>query len=117
MNPTKKTKPAIWRKAFPDQAVKLRPENTERGGVKARSGSENRRTEVYNAIKELFLQRPLCCERCKMPLYLVPLDVHHKAGRDGLLLFDVRHFAALCRDCHTWIHAHPAEAKTKGWLE
>lgn len=22
----------------------------------------------------------------------------------------------LCRDCHSWVHAHPFEARTSGWI-
>ena len=115
MKPTKKTKPAIWHTAFPEQAAKLRPENTERGGVKARSGGAARRMEVYHAIRDLYLKpngAVRVCSRCGR----AASDVHHKAGREGLLLFDVRHWMAVCRPCHTWIHAHPKEAAQRGWL-
>ena len=121
MKPTKKTKPAIWRAAFPEQAAKLRPESTERGGVKARSGSEQRRMDVYNAINALFAAANPHCEAChRIPLGGVQThnrdETHHVKGRDGLLLFDVRYFMSVCRWAHRWIHAHPAEAKKLGWL-
>lgn len=43
-------------------------------------------------------------------------EIHHKAGRDGLLLLAKEHFMASCtskthRNGHTWIKEHPAAAK------
>lgn len=123
---TKKPK-AIWMRAFPKQAKALRPENTKAGGVKARSQSETVRMDVYRPIAELFkLQNPLCDACQQMPHNKVltrPItpnwtdDVHHKHGRSGLLLFDVRYFLAVCRWCHEWIHNNPAEAKKLGLIK
>jgi hypothetical protein len=113
----------IAAQAFPDQFKRLRPESTERGGVKARSGSEARRMEVYRPIAELFKHDNPWCVCCahvrgvdRNDAWLTE-DVHHSKGREGLLLFDVRNFMPVCRSCHQWIHAHPAEAKARGWLK
>jgi hypothetical protein len=112
MKPTKKPK-APWTQAYPDQAAKLRPENTKAGGVKAMSGGETQRYKVYRAIAILFKNaHPFCESPADIPCEctIVTDEVHHKSGRDGLLLFDIRHFIPLCSSCHTWIHQHPEEA-------
>ena len=116
--PKKKTNPAIWQRAFPDQAKALRPERTAAGGVKARSGSEKVRMEVYGAIADLFKKaHPVCeCWGEMAGCAVATEDVHHTRGRAGLLLFDIRHFLPVCRPCHDWIGAHPEEAAAKGWL-
>lgn len=44
------------------------------------------------------------------------LEVHHTRGRRGALLTDTRHWLAVCRKCHTWIHNNPDEARNRGWL-
>ncbi len=41
-------------------------------------------------------------------------DIHHKAGRLGPLLRDQRHWLAICRECHDWIHANGAAARKLG---
>lgn len=117
---------ALWTKTYPDQAKKLRPESTERGGIKARSQPEALRMAVYRGIKELFItQNPLC--QCCQKIYThvtggicAHVDfadsVHHKRGRSGLLLFDVRYWLSACDRCHRWIHEHPSEAIRLGLL-
>ena len=92
---------APWTKAFPKQAKALRPEAGRAGGVKARSGSEAVRMAIYVPIANMFKKTNPWCQNCfRCPT----MDVHHTKGRDGLLLFDVRHFQALCRQCHSDQH-------------
>jgi hypothetical protein len=112
---------AIWRKAFPGQAQALRPEQSAAGGVKARSGGEARRLQVYNGINVLFAECHPLCEACpRIPggnkLVHPREDTHHVFGKDGLLLFDVRGFMSVCRWAHTWIDTHREEARKLGLL-
>ena len=123
----KKKRPlALWTTAFKSQHKALRPENTAAGGVKARSQSESVRMEIYNAIRALYLKANPFCE-ChdqtrgsrrdfSQPYREKSTQIHHKRGRDGLLLFDVRHFCACCSSCHSWIDAHRTEAQALGLL-
>lgn len=115
--PKPKHPKACWTTAYPRQAKALRPENGPAGGVKARSGGEKARMAVYAGIKELFLWgRSVCGAYVRGVCSGSELEVHHKLGRSGILLFDVRHWLAVCPACHAWIHAHPGEARAKGWL-
>lgn len=44
-------------------------------------------------------------------------NLHHKAGRNGSLLYDVRYFMACCYDCHPKrIHENPEWARENGYL-
>ena len=46
-------------------------------------------------------------------------DVHHTyagANRDAFYLVQST-WKAVCRNCHDYIHANPAEARTMGWLK
>lgn len=43
-------------------------------------------------------------------------EVHHTRGRAGALLTDERFWVAVSKQGHRWIHAHPAEARRRGWL-
>lgn len=122
--PTKKPL-AIWRKAFPKQAKRLRPEGGAVAGIKFRSGSEAARMAVYNGILEFWNKlHPYCdaCQRIYMthrvgnPNLHAQTTNHHKKGRDGLLLFDVRHFLPCCLWSHRWIDANKDEARSLGLL-
>lgn len=120
----KKTKPAAWVSAFPKQAKALHPENSSAGGVKARSHSQAVRMAIYNAINELYICSHPYCEACHLiwPNERRALlrhwrdDTHHLLGKDGLLLFDVRHFKSVCRRAHQWIDANPDAARKLGLL-
>ncbi len=114
---------APWTKAFPAQAKALRPENTRAGGVRSRSQPEAMRMALYNAIKAVYLKaNPFCAahdavgkaiaDDSPAPTYRVKADqIHHKRGRDGLLLFDVREFVGCCGRCHAWIDANRDRAR------
>lgn len=43
-------------------------------------------------------------------------DCHHSRGR-GEYLLDESTWVPVCRKCHTWIEAHPEEAKALGLSE
>lgn len=51
------------------------------------------------------------CERCLGR----GCDVHHRqrrrAGGHG-----IENLVYLCRTCHSWVHAHPAEARGEGFI-
>ncbi len=104
---------ALWATAFPKQHKAIHPERSKAGGVKARSHSEEVRNTVYLPIRELHLTRFPVCEVCQA---CIASDVHHRAGRSGLLLFDVRYFTSICRPCHRTIHHDEAKAKKEGWI-
>jgi hypothetical protein len=70
-------------------------------------------SRVYAQKRAQFLKMKPQCERCRSAK---SRDVHHKAGRHGGNYLNVSTWAAVCRPCHDWIHAHPKEAREKGWL-
>jgi hypothetical protein len=125
MKPKPKQPKAPWTKAFPQQAKALRPENGLAGGVKARSQSQAQREAVYRAINELFASAHPYCEVChRIPELAsqwlgVPhlrQDTHHRRGREGLLLFDVRNFVSTCRRGHQWIGENIEAARKLGLI-
>jgi hypothetical protein len=106
----KKKKMALWVETFPDQAKALRPETSKAGGVRWRSKSQAVMLEVYNGIAEMFKTAHPLCQCCMFRVNVNQVkpnwtdDIHHRLGKDGLLLFDVRYFVAMCRQCHSWAH-------------
>lgn len=43
-------------------------------------------------------------------------DIHHKNGRTGWRLNDESQWMAVSREAHIWLHAHPSEARKRGYL-
>lgn len=77
------------------------------------SDRQRERKKAYKIVREDYLFHNLRCERC---IKSFASDIHHKKGRIGDNLFDHTTFMAVCRPCHAYIEAHPAEAKAKGWM-
>jgi hypothetical protein len=75
--------------------------------------SDKRKVELqqYAKLKRIWMKGKRC-ERCNA----AATDLHHKRGRTGSLLIDVRHWVALCRPCHDWVGAHIAEAREAGLI-
>lgn len=106
--PKKRQGKALWVSCFKDQAKALRPENSKAGGVRVRSTPEAIRTEAYLAVKELYLHKNPMCGFCKG----VPaVAIHHRYGRQGWLLVNVKTWLGVCDSCHRWIHKNPDKAR------
>lgn len=72
----------------------------------------------YRPLRDKYLQdNPICeVDDCDN----LTTNLHHKAGRNGLLLCDVRYFMACCSECHPKrIHHYPdyeGWAREKGYI-
>lgn len=81
--------------------------------------SERRKKEnaIYAQARKAYLLANPHCERCLSNGVITPTsDLHHKAGREGKLLFHAGYFASLCRSCHSWVHANASQAEEDGWI-
>ena len=67
----------------------------------------------YYAMRARFLANVDLCEVCHTDR---PVEIHHRRGRVGPLLTDLRHLLATCSKCHDWIHEHVEEARTLGYI-
>jgi cytochrome c553 len=58
-------------------------------------------------------------EYSKLRQRYLTTDVHHpRAGKDREVYYLVQStWLAVCRNCHDWVHSHPEEARTMGWLK
>lgn len=87
----------------------------KRTRLKPRSDKTARlyRTLRVPLVKLLLKTIPIC-QRCSQA---PSTDVHEpllrSRGGDPL---DPAQCVALCRPCHSWIHANPAEATAGGWM-
>lgn len=59
------------------------------------------------------------CQKCRRRK--PDLDVHHRkpkqmGGADALTTYGLANLVSLCRNCHSWVHAHPADAMELGLM-
>lgn len=85
----------------------------KRSPIKKVSNKRAKQNAEYSKIRLQFLDENLYCEICRKPAD----EIHHKAGRNGDRLNNVQDFMSVCRPCHQYIHANPAESRNKGWLK
>ncbi len=75
-----------------------------------------RQLRLYRPLRDAFLADNPRCEfpgGCVQP----STDLHHRAGRRGLMLLDVTRWSALCHPHHAWITENPAAAVAMGISE
>lgn len=78
--------------------------------IKFRSDKRAEQEKAYNLFIKLWLvgkKCPMCGKDAT--------QVHHKKGRIGKLLLDVRFFLPVTQDCHQYIEEHPEWAKEQGY--
>lgn len=66
---------------------------------------------VYGILSRELKPQHLICQCCKKN---PASEIHHMAGRRGILLIISRHFKFICRECHHFITDHSDEAKVMG---
>jgi hypothetical protein len=88
-----------------------------RKAINKMSTSLAQQNKIYYAVGKVFLaNHPKCqanCKGCK----IYSTEIHHKRGRIGKLLTDIRFFLAVCERCHKWIENNPKAAKALGFSE
>lgn len=69
-------------------------------------------------VEELSRKRGHICEaKCARDCYRISTDAHEKLTRArGGSITDEDNILLVCRPCHEWIHANPAEATEAGFL-
>lgn len=66
----------------------------------------------YRKVRDKWLRENPFCEVCGTPYNL---SVHHRAGRIGKLLSDIRFFMTVCTPHHKYIEEHPDWSKARGY--
>lgn len=78
--------------------------------IKARSNKRIKEEKIYETVKKIFLVGKIC------PITGGPAtQVHHKKGRIGKLLYDVRFFLGVSDEGHKYIEANPEFAYKNGY--
>lgn len=94
-----------------------------------RAVSEKRLAEnrQYSKCRRVFLDNnpkcQVCLDRYEQKRLILPCtgvsrstQVHHMDGREHGLLLDESKWMPICNIHHHWVHAHPNEARQRGWL-
>lgn len=98
------------------KALLSAPKNVYKAPNKVSSKREEINKEYKLLADEFKRENPLCSVRVNQFCTGKTESVHHKRGR-GEYLLDVSTFLPCCLSCHSYIEAHPQEAKEKGWSE
>lgn len=81
--------------------------------IRRRSKKRAKQEREYLKLRDWYLSRQPTCEvkgcNCQST------EIHHKKGRVGDLLTDIRFFLAVCWVCHVYIETQPLWAKERGY--
>ena len=83
------------------------------------SSKKKKKDTEYLKLRERFLTENPICQVSVAGCMNGSTDVHHTyagSNRDAFYLVQST-WKAACRNCHDWIHAHPADARILGWLK
>jgi len=83
------------------------------------SSKKKKKDVEYLKLRERFLTQNPICQVSVAGCMNGSTDVHHTyagSNRDAFYLVQST-WKAACRNCHDWIHAHPADARILGWLK
>lgn len=95
----------------PDPKPEPRPKK-KRKRIAPISESKKLDLKLYKQAREEYLNENKVCERCNNS---TRLEVHHRRGRIGSLLYNPKYFMACCGECHRHIENNPLEALKMGW--
>lgn len=90
------------------------PEKKPQAPIPRRSKKRAAQEAVYNQLVKAFLAKPenqICPVTKKKSV-----EVHHKKGREGILLLAVEFWMAVSREGHNQIHDNPEWAYEKGYM-
>ena len=84
----------------------------KRSPIKKVSGKQAKKNKAYSVMRKTFMEHHPLCKRCGAPA----TDLHHVFHRTGKAMLDTSTWMSLCRSCHDWVHTHPKEAISRGYL-
>lgn len=96
------------RKPLNQKRQEPKPQNP----LKRVSDKRKKQEALYSIARKEFLTKNPNCEICGGPA----TDVHHRNGREGERLNDTEWWMALCRSCHSEVHANPAHSYEMGYM-
>jgi len=96
------------------QDLKAQPSKVQ---IKKVSEKKKQMDLIYTKLRKIQLEKfPLCqiqTDYCTSQ----STEIHHAAGRLGDNYLKVNTWFAICRECHSWIHLNPKEARELEYLK
>lgn len=85
--------------------------------IKQKSDKQKAIDKAYTLMRKEYLTKHPMCE-VKLPGVCKgqACDIHHTAYR-GINTLAQATWLAACRECHSWVHKNPAEARELGYLK
>ena len=96
---------------------KDKPKTKVPSKLKQKSDKQKAIDKAYSLMRKVYMsQNPLC--NIKIPGVCTgpSCDVHHMEGR-GIQTLVQSTWVATCRECHSWCHLNPLEARELGFLK
>ena len=85
--------------------------------IKQKSDKQKAIDKAYSLMRIAYMtQNPLCNIKIPAVCTGASCDVHHMSGR-GIQTLVQSTWVATCRECHSWCHNNPAEARILGYLK
>jgi hypothetical protein len=83
------------------------------------SSKRKKKDQEYLKLRERYLNENQLCMVKVAGCTNGATDIHHTfAGSNREAFYLVQStWLAVCRNCHDWIHANPAESRIMGWLK
>lgn len=103
-----------WGKGYCSHHQYLRTDKKKKSNyIKPISDKKAEELKIYREVRDKYMANHEICEygNCSS----LANDLHHKAGR-GKETTNVKHFMAVCRNHHTYIHLNPKESRALGYL-
>ena len=110
---SKKSKHAVKLRTLQEIRSSKKPTSKRQKRIRRVSIKKAADLKEYYAMRARFLANVDLCEVCHTDR---PVEIHHRRGRVGSLLTDLRHLLATCHRCHQWLHENVEEARTLGYI-
>ena len=99
------------------ECMKEKKSKQPKSKIKPVSEKRSKELTIYHSLKESWLSRPenrYCAVKTGDCLGQAT-EVHHKKGRENLLLLDQKYWLPICRNCHRFITDNSRWAINAGW--
>ena len=110
---SKKSKHAVKLRTLQEIRSSKKPTSKRQKRIRRVSIKKAQELKEYYAMRARFLANVDLCEVCHTDR---PVEIHHRRGRVGPLLTDLRHLLATCNRCHQWLHENVEEARALGYI-
>jgi hypothetical protein len=85
--------------------------------IKKRSDKKKIEDRLYTILRKKYQSQNPDCELRLPGCTTTGTEIHHTAYRTGENYLDTTTWKNSCRNCHSFVHSHPQEARELGFLK